>query len=264
MRPDAVQRAGSGRSGPPPAGSRPRAGRGERPRDLPRHGLPRRLAPRPLPDPGRARAARRPGSASPRLEPVQAIGAPEHRRIVLPDRVQSSARSGGLAKVAGRLGVCASVPAALTRREHRGACGLFTGASTNAPPARGTLRSSRPGGRFLLERVGLSRGRRGLPPGRRATDANQWVIGCSMGARGSLPANGARGAAVVSLPRAGSPRSREEAGPNPSLVHSQASVNTPWSGLPGTGRPLAGRVSRRRNPTSHRGARAPHVLKSWT
>ena len=32
------------------------------------------------------------------------------------------------------LGVCASVPAALTRREHRGACGLFAGASTNAPP----------------------------------------------------------------------------------------------------------------------------------
>ena len=62
----------------------------------------------------------------------------------------------------------------------RSGCGLFAGASTNDPPARRTLRSSRPGGRFLLERVVLSRGRRGLPPGRRATAANQWVIGCSM------------------------------------------------------------------------------------
>ena len=55
------------------------------------------------------------------------------------------------------------------------------------PPARGTLRSSRPGGRFLLERVVLSRARRGLPPGRRATTANQWVTGCSMQARASSP-----------------------------------------------------------------------------
>ena len=67
----------------------------------------------------------------------------------------------------------------------RSGCGLFAGASTNAPPARGTLRSSRPGGRFLLERVVLSRGRRGLPPGRRATATNQWVIGCSMQAQAS-------------------------------------------------------------------------------
>ena len=44
----------------------------------------------------------------------------------------------------------------------------------------GTRQRSRPGGRFLLERVGLSRGRRGLPPGRRATADDQNIAGCSI------------------------------------------------------------------------------------
>ena len=109
----------------------------------------------------------------------------------------------------------------------RSGCGLFAGASTNAPPARGTLRSSRPGGRFLLERVVLSRGRRGLPPGRRATATNQWVIGCSMQARAS------------------SPRAHSWKGSAPDdftpLAVRQAAAAVPWrGGLAGVNRSRAG------------------------
>ena len=156
--------------------------------------------------------------------PVRARTRRRMRTITRCDRERSGTTS--------LLGVCASVPAALTRREHRGACGLFAGASTNAPPARGTLRSSRPGGRFLLERVVLSRGRRGLPPGRRATTANQWVIGCSMQARASCPCGRWR---AVGPSRAGSPRSQEVV-----LSRSPCSRDAPEPSRPGPKRALDG------------------------
>ena len=79
-------------------------------------------------------------------------------------------------------------------------------ASTDA----GASHRERPGGRFLLG------GRRGLPPGRRATAANQWVIGCSMQARASCP-RWAAGRPWSS--RAGRPRSQAADGPRATEAH---------------------------------------------